>query len=114
VGQKGILLRLVEAVDLIYEQYRSSTLTTAAFLCRGDQLPQLRHPAKHRAEGHEISPRLVGKQTSERGLSSARRAPKNHGREAIMDDGFGQGLAWAEQVRLPHDLLEIRWSQTVC
>ena len=55
VRQKRVLLRLVEAMDLVGEQNRSRARSRAALLGLGDDLAHARHAFGHRGERDELA-----------------------------------------------------------
>src|SRR6266487_2429170 len=80
VGEKNILLRFVEVMDLVDEQDRLLTRRAEA-ICRGsDNPPHFGDVAFHAAQPHELRVRHVRNYMRERGFSGARRTGKNYGR----------------------------------
>ena len=89
VRQQRVLLRLVEAVDLVDEEDRPAAVELLALLGARHELAQLRHAAHHRAERLEVAPWSRAATTlRERGLAGAGRAPEDHRRDAIRADGL--------------------------
>ena len=106
VGQEGVLLRPVEAVDLVHEQDRALAAPAALGLRLGHHLADLLHARHHRRERHEAGARHVGQEPRQRGLAGAGRAPEDHGVELALLEGPAQRLARRGQLRLADDLVE--------
>lgn len=62
MGQQGILLRLVEAMDLIDEKHRRSTMVVQFGLGLVDGLPDVLHPGQHGRDGDESAVGRTGGQ----------------------------------------------------
>ena len=99
VGQKGILLGAVEAVDLVDEENGSRPHSCRALGVRHDLLDLL-NAAGYGGELDERGLRRGGDDFGERGFARARRPPEDHGSRLIAFDGDPQRLARAEQVLL--------------
>src|SRR5690606_9662866 len=95
-----VLLRLVEAVDLIAEQDRATSrrlLPRARFL---HDLADARDAFRDRAEVDERGVRPLGDDPRERRLAGPRRPPEDDAADRVLLDQFAQRLAWPEQVLL--------------
>lgn len=77
MGQQGILLRLVEAMDLIDKKHRRSTMVVQFCLCLVDGLPDVLHPGKHGRDGDEPAVGRTGGQAPQGGLAHTRRPPED-------------------------------------
>ena len=62
MGQQGILLRLVEAMDLIDEKHRRSTMVVQFSLGLVNGLPDILHPGQHGRDGDESAVGRTGGQ----------------------------------------------------
>ena len=100
VRQERVLLRLVEAVDLVDEDDRPLALEGQAIARRGDDLAQLADAPEHGAERDEVRLRRSGDDARERRLAAPRRAPEDHRAHAVGGDRLGQ-----ERLRPEHVLL---------
>ena len=101
VGKKGVLLRLVEAVDLVDEQDGPLALVAARLLGLAEDDSQLGHAAEHRVERDEARVRRLGEHARERRLARSRRAPEDHRRNPVGGDRARQELALTDEVLLP-------------
>jgi hypothetical protein len=104
VRQEGILLRLVEAVDLVNEKHGAAAKAAG---------PRMRHDffdlldaAQHRAEWHEVALRDPGHEEGEGRLTRAGRTPQNGRADIVAFDPYPQGLARSEDMLLAHELLQ--------
>ena len=79
VRQKRVLLRLVEAMDLVGEQNRSASEPPAP-LRFGDDLAHARHAFGHRGERNELAIGVLRDHARDRRLAGAGRAPEHHRR----------------------------------
>src|SRR6202142_559942 len=105
IGQEGVLLRLVEAVDLVDEQQRAAPELAVALGLGHDGLDFL-DAAEHGAEGDEIGPRDAGDEAGQRGLADAGRSPQNDRAELAAFDLRAQRLRRAEDVLLAAEVLK--------
>ena len=64
VGQEGVLLRFVEAVDLVHEEDRALPFPQTALLGLGHDLADLLDPAQDRREGDEGEVHVAGEEPS--------------------------------------------------
>ena len=97
--QQRVLLRLVEAVDLVHEEDGALAELAAALLRVGDGGADVGHAGQHRVDGDEVRPRGVGDDPRQRGLARARRPVEDHRAELVGLDGA------AQQPARPHDVL---------
>jgi hypothetical protein len=83
--QKCILLRLVEAMDLVNEEYRlASQLQT--LLSGGNYFANASDSLGHGREWDELAVSVVGDEPADRGLPRAGRPPEDHrGYRATLD-----------------------------
>ena len=104
--QKGVLLRPVEAVDLVDEEQRA--LPHLAALARAvEHLAQIGDAGEHRRERleSEIGARRASKPRDRR-LAAARRPPQDHRGELPRADHAADRSFGTEQVVLPDDFAE--------
>ena len=105
VGQKGVLLRLVEPVNLIDEHNRAPAGPATPLGVRHYCL-DLFDTAQHRAEWHEISPRELRNQPRQRRLADAGRSPQNHRCKLIPLHLSAQRFSGPEDMLLADVLVE--------
>src|SRR5690606_5345131 len=77
VGEEGILLRLVEAVDLVAEEDGARTAGVPPRLGLTQDLADARHAFRDRAERDEDGARALGDDAGERRLPRPGRAPED-------------------------------------
>lgn len=106
MGQQGILLRLVEAMDLIDEKHRRSTMVVQFSLGLVDGLPDVLHPGKHGRDGNEPAVGCTGGQTPQGGLAHAWWSPKDERMQLARLECEAQRLAGAQQVPLPDEFVQ--------
>ena len=102
VGQDRVLLRLVEAVDLVDEEDRAQA-GTPVHLGLGDDLSQVRHAGRHCGHGHHPCARLGGQQAGQGGLSAAGRPPEDDARQVAA---LGEPPEHVDHLALPDQLVE--------
>ena len=103
--QEGVLLALVEAVDLVDEDDRRPA-RAARRLRPLDRLADVLDAAEHRRHGDELGVEGVGHEARQRRLAGARRTPEDHRVQPPGLEGDAQRLARAEQVALADHLVE--------
>ncbi len=103
--QKSILLRAVEAVDLVDEE-QGALAHLAALPGRVEHLAQIRHAGKDRRQRLEYQIRALRQQSGDRRLAAARRAPEDHrGQFAVRDHSADRSIG-GEQMVLTDDFRE--------
>jgi hypothetical protein len=110
VRQEGVLLRLVEAVDLIDEEHRGAP-GAAQRLRLLDRLADLLDPRQHCRQHDEVRAGGAGQQPRQRGLAHAGRAPQDHRRQPAGVEGHAQGPARRQQVALADDFVDVLRTQ---
>ncbi len=75
--EERVLLRFVEAVDLVYEQNRPTAGRAALALRRGHDFADVLDAREHRAELHEMRACHSRDDAGQRGLARPRRAPED-------------------------------------
>ena len=106
-AEQGVLLRLVEAVDLIDEEDGGGSAGEegiAAGLV--DHLAHLFHPGTDGAEGEEFAVQGLGDDAGEGGLSDPGRAPKDEGGQGAGLDHAPQDTTFPDQVLLADILIQ--------
>ena len=83
--QEAILLRTVEAVNLVHEQQRALAGLRSLVGSREGFL-EIGHAAEHGADAFEAHAHAVGQQPCDGGLARTRRAPQDHARQAPGGD----------------------------
>ena len=110
IGQQGVLLRLVETVDLVDEQDGVASRLQVAlglFHRRTDIL----HPRKDGRQRNEFMPEGVRRQPCQRGLAHTRRPPEDHRMRLPRLERQPQRPIRPQQVLLPDHLVQRRGSQ---
>ena len=104
--EKGVLLRFVEAVDLVDEddRLRPARFPLAARLLH--QRPDLFDRGAGGGKGHELRAGLVGDDARQRRLAGAGRAPEDHRRDAVALDGGAEKASLAEELIEADDVLD--------
>ena len=112
VGQEPVLLRPVEAVDLVDEEERALA-GLAPPLGAVERLAQVLHAREDGRELLEGQLRGVRQQPRHRGLARARRPPQDHALQPAAPEHARERAVGADQVVLAHDLGELRRPQPV-
>ncbi len=113
VGEEGVLLGSVEAVDLVHEQDRAKAAATALVLGLGNDLADLPHAREHGGERHETGAGHRSHQRGQGGLARAGRSPKDHRVQLACLDGRAQDAARPQEVLLADDLVQGAWPHPV-
>ena len=106
IGQKGVLLRLVEAVDLVHKE-DGLFPEAAGGLRLLHHLLDLFNAARDGGKIDEPRLGLVRDDAGERRLAHAGRAPEDHRPDGIALDNAAQHLFFAEKVFLPAEFGKI-------
>ena len=106
MGQDDVLLGLVEAVDLVDEQDRAPAVHAQSLLRLGCNPAQLRHARADGADRAEVTAGEGRDEEGEGGLAAAGRAPEDDRRDLVGLDALAEHLARADDVLLPHELVE--------
>src|SRR5690606_32156069 len=106
VRQKRVLLRLVEAVDLVAEQDGAATHRTAAGLSLPDNLANARNALRDRAELHERGIRPIRDDPRDGRLAGARRPPEDDAADLVLLDQLPKSQAGREQMLMPNVLVQ--------
>ena len=103
IGKEEILLRLVEAVDLVDEEDRTLTGTGAGV---AENVPEFGDVGEDGIETEEAARCLAGDHLGEGGFPAARRTVKEEVSEVVRADELGQEAFRTEHVDLSGDLVE--------
>src|SRR5687768_11998212 len=95
-------------MNLVDEEYCLAA-ELEALLGRGDYLTNTRHAFGHGGQRHELTLRVVRYESSDRGLSRARRSPEDHRRNRAALDSFTKRLSRIEEMVLADELVERLW-----
>src|SRR5439155_3116656 len=106
VGKEGVLLGLVEAVDLVHEEERRRAARLLLQPRALDHLAHLLHSGRHGAERDEMAPALLRQQARQGRLSGPRRTPEDEGRKLAARNGAPEETPGLEEILLTHELLE--------
>ena len=104
--QEGVLLGLVEPMDLVEEQDGAHIAFTQTGFRRSHQFPDVLHAG---VDGREFSKLLSGHPRDEPGqrrLTRSRRTPEDHRRQAVGLDQSPQGTSRAQKVLLTDDVVQ--------
>ena len=110
-GEQRVLLRLVEAVDLVEEEDRAPARRAERLACPRENLAHVLDRRGHGRQLLERRARRRGDDPRERRLAAAGRAVQDRGVHAILLDRVPQGRALAEHVLLPDELGQGRRSK---
>ncbi|CAK0752713.1 conserved hypothetical protein [Gammaproteobacteria bacterium] len=110
--QEGVLLGLVETMNLVDEQQGAHPdfSRPSGLIHRFANLPD---PGQYRRQGDEPPSGPLGHQASQGGFASPRWAPQDHGMQAPLLDGTAQGAAFSDQMPLAHELIKTPGTQTI-
>jgi len=105
VGEEGVLLSFVEAVNFVHED--DGALGSAGFaLGLGHDLFDFLDAAEDGAEGDEFAAGEAGDDARESGFAAAWGAPEKHGTEIVGFDLEAERLAGAEEFFLADEFVE--------
>ena len=106
IRQDDVLLRLVEAVDLVDEEDRALPLLAEPLACFSDDAAEVSDAGRDGGDGLEVGLRERGDDAGEGGLAGAGRAPEDHRGELVGVDGAAQDAPLADEVLLADELVE--------
>ena len=109
--QDGVLLRLVEAVDLVDEEDRPDAVAAESVARSRDHGPDVVDARRHGGELLERGAGPLGDDARDRRLSGARRPEEDHRRRAVVLDRASQRRAGPEHVLLADEVVERRRPQ---
>ena len=103
VGQQGVLLGAVEAVELVDEEHRAPAAPAPPCAARSIASRTSFTPASTAESGDELRVRAFAEQPRERRLAAARRPPEDQrGEVALLDQGAQRGAGRDEGVLAAH------------
>ena len=108
-GAARVLLRLVEAADLVEEEHRARPVQVQPVLRVGDgaaDLDDARHDSRHR---REMRPDLGGEKAGEARLAGPGRSPQQERREMPAVDAPAERPTLTDEVVLADELVEAPW-----
>ena len=105
-GEQRVLLRAVEAVDLVEEAERAPAHLGQVLAGLVDDAPHVGHAGGDGRERHEPRAGGLRGQARQRGLAGARRAPQDQRDQPPLGEHPAQRGARAQRRVLPHDLVE--------
>ena len=111
--EQRVLLRLVEAVDLVDEQHGAATLGAQALSRAADHGLHVRLARRDRGELFEVGLRARRDDARERRLAGAGRAEEDRRGDAVLLDRAAQGRAWPDQLGLAGEFVERARAQAV-
>ena len=106
VRQDHVLLRLVEAVDLVDEEDGPLPLPFPADAGVRDELAQLGDAGRDCGEGREVGVAALGDEARQRRLAAARRSPEDQRGDVVGVDRTPQRALRSDEVLLPDELVE--------
>ena len=109
MGQERVLLRLVEAVDLVDEQQRAPVLLAQEQLGPLHRLANVLDAALHRADRDQVRLRDRRDDAGERRLPRPWRSPEDERRNLVSLDRLPQERVRPQDVPLTDDLVERAW-----
>ena len=105
-GEERVMLRLVEAVDLVHEEDRDEALSAPTVPRASHDLPDLLEPAQHGRKGHE-GPFGEGlHQPGDGGLAAAGGAPEDCGDEGVGLDLLAESAPRPDHRFEAHQVIE--------
>ena len=102
VREQRVLLRLVQAMDLVHEENRSQARATSGL----DGFADLRHTGRHRGERSEACLLHVAEDPRQRRLATAGRPPENQGRQSTLGDQRMQRSTRCQQLLVADEIVE--------
>jgi hypothetical protein len=106
MGQDGILLGFVEAVDFVDEQDGALFGELAQFASIFHYFAQVGDARGDGAERDEVSMGLAGNYFGEGGFSAAGWSPEDDGGNTVLFDAAAQGASRCQEMSLADDLVE--------
>jgi hypothetical protein len=106
-----VLLRLVEAVDLVDEEDRPQAVSPEPVPRAADHRAHVVHAGGDRRQLLEGGAGPLGDDACDRRLARSRRPEEDHRRRAVLLDRAAEGRAGPEDVVLPDELLQGRGPQ---
>ena len=104
--QEGVLLSLVEPMNLVDEEDRSASHLPSGLLGLGHHRLDLLDAGEHGAECDEVGPRHLGDEAGESGLARAGRSPEDNRLQEVPLDRHPERTVRREQGILADEFLE--------
>src|SRR5579859_4230493 len=114
MGEYGILLRLIEAMNLVDKEDSAlpgELLQLVGFIYH---FAQVRHTGRDGAQRHKTRMAVACDHLGQRRFAAARWPPEDHRSDAIGFDSAAEEASWRQQLLLPHDVIEGTRSHTGC
>jgi hypothetical protein len=111
--QQRILLRLVEAMNLVEKQDRPPA-TSALIFRVADRCTNFLYTRRHRRQRGKASPKLRRQDLRQRRLACARWSPQNQRRKLLRLKRSRKQLSRPKQVLLTDELIEAARSHSLC
>src|SRR2546425_3202691 len=105
-GEKRVLLRLVEAMDLVAEEDRTLPLILQPLLGLSDNFAHSRDAFGHRGKRLEVPVGVIRDDLGERGFAGPRWAPEDARSQVAPTDQITERFPRTEEVLLTEELLE--------
>jgi hypothetical protein len=106
VGQKGVLLGLVEPVNFIDEKNGLFAVAVKLGSRFFDHGPDFFHTREDGGKGFKVGLRFRRRQSGQGCLSRTGGAPEDHGEEMVAAQGLAQKAVFPHQVGLSHEIVE--------
>ena len=106
MGQEGVLLALVEPVDLVDKQQGVPALGLLPVACPLDHGADFLHAAEHRRDGLETQVADISQQLGKGGFTNPWGAPEDHRVKLPLLNSPAKRLARADQVSLPNIVVQ--------
>ena len=114
MGQNGILLCFVEAMDFVNEQHRALLIHPQSIACLMDDTAQVSHASGDRRQWFEKCLRVFGDNPRQRGFAASWWAPQNHRKQRIVLDGTTHNAPIADDCLLPDHIIERFGAHACC
>jgi len=110
MGQKGILLALVEAVNLVNKEDGWLGALLPERFCLLDDLTDFLDPGKHGGKKDELRGNGLGKNGGQGCFTGTGRSPEHQGGDGAAVDQLAKKLSLANQMFLADEILEASWA----
>ncbi len=106
MGQQGVLLRFVPAMDFIYKEGGALAVEAASFLSGGDGFTDLLDPGQNGIDGNKMALGTVGDDHRQRRFAGAGRPIKDERGKLVCLNRSSQQAAWADNVFLADEFCQ--------
>ncbi len=110
VGEEGVLLGLVEAMDLVEEEDAPRAVEIETLLRLGDRGADLDDARHDRRQRREVGADLGREQAGEAGLAGPGRSPQQQRGEVAAGDPAPERATLTDEVLLADELVEVPWA----